>query len=108
MCFITFIYKIGEYLTTYYGKYASDYISDYREGLYKEVKPFLFDGLNAYRKRNNIPEINVEVYVGILSFSTHSFIPTFSSNNKIKCFDFYYEKYDLISKTYINGKLINM
>ena len=108
MCFITFIYKIGKDLTTYYGKYASDSISDDHEGLDKEVKPFLIDGLNAYRKRNNIPEIDVDICVGILSFSTNSFIPTFSSDDEIKCFDFYYEKYNQKSKTYVNAKLIEM
>jgi len=41
--------------------------------------------------------------VGILSFSSSETTPTYSTDNEIKCFDFY-KKYD--EQIYINGKLI--
>jgi hypothetical protein len=99
MTFITFIYKVGKNNKTYYGKYCSDYISDDHEGLDNEVKYALIKGLNDYRKKNN----NQKIKIGILSFSSNNIIPTYSSNNEIKCFDFYHD-YD--NKIYINGKLV--
>ena len=43
------------------------------------------------------------IIIGILSYSSNKIIPTYSTDNEIKCFDFYYN-YD--NKIYINGKLI--
>ena len=103
MTFITFIYKVGKNYKTYYGKYCFDNISDNHEGLDNEVKDILIKGLNEYRKKNNIKELKSEIIIGILSFSSNSIIPTYSTDNEIKCFDFYYN-YD--NKIYINGKLI--
>jgi len=103
MPFISFIYKVGNNNKRYYGKYCADYISDDHEGLDNEVKYILIKGLNTYRKQNNIQKIKSKVIVGILSFSSDTIIPTYSSNNEIKCFDFYCD-YD--NKIYINGKLI--
>jgi len=103
MPFITFIYKVGKNNKTYYGKYCADYVSDDHEGLDNEVKGILINGLNKYRKQNNIQKIKSKINIGILSFSSDNIIPTYSSNNEIKCFDFYYD-YD--NKIYINGKLI--
>ena len=105
MPFITFIYKVGKNYKTYYGKYCFDYISDDHEGLDNEVKYILIKGLNEYRKKNNIQELNKyrKIIIGILSFSSNQIIPTYSTDNEIKCFDFYYN-YD--NKIYINGKLI--
>ena len=105
MPFITFIYKVGKNYKTYYGKYYFDYISDDHEGLDNEVKYILIKGLNEYRKKNNIQELNKyrKIIIGILSFSSNQIIPTYSTDNEIKCFDFYYN-YD--NKIYINGKLI--
>ena len=103
MSFITFIYKVGKNPNKYYGKYCFDYISDDHEGLDSEVKYILVKGLNEYRKKNNIQELKSKIIVGILSFSSNNVIPTHSTDNEIKCFDFYYN-YD--NKTYINGKLI--
>jgi hypothetical protein len=103
MSFITFIYKVGKNSKTYYGKYCLNYISDDHEGLDNEVKDSLIEGLNEYRKQNNIPKIKTKIIIGILSFSSNNIIPTFSSNNEIKCFDFYR---DSDNKIYINGKLI--
>ena len=102
MPFITFIYKVGKNNKTYYGKYCVDYVSDDHEGLDNEVKYKLIEGLNQYRKEN-IKELKSKIMIGILSFSSNNIIPTFSTDNEIKCFDFYCS-YD--NKIYINGKII--
>ena len=102
MPFITFIYKVGKNNKTYYGKYCVDYVSDDHEGLDNEVKGILIKGLNKYREKNN-QKIITKIIIGILSFSSDFLIPTDSSNNEIKCFDFYYD-YD--NKIYINGNQI--
>ena len=103
MIFITFIYKVGNNNKRYYGKYCADYISDDHEGLDSIVKNILIKGLNEYRKKNNIKKLKSKIMIGILSFSSNDIIPTYSTDDEIKCFDFYYENYD---KIYINGKLI--
>lgn len=103
MPFITFIYKVGKNYKTYYGKYCFNYISDDHEGLDNEVKDILIEGLNEYRKKNNIQELKSKIIIDILSFSSNNIIPTYSSDNEIKCFNFYY---DYNNKIYINGKLI--
>ena len=103
MPFITFIYKVGKNYKTYYGKYCLDYVSDDHDGLDNEVKCILTNGLNEYRKKNNIQELKSKIIIGILSFSSNDTIPTYSTDNEIKCFDFYYS-YD--NKIYINGKLV--
>jgi hypothetical protein len=103
MPFITFIYKVGKNPKTYYGKYCFDYISDDHEGLDNEVKYILKQSLNQYRKQNNENKIKSKLMIGILSFSSNENIPTYSTNNEIKCFDFY-KTYDGL--IYINGKLM--
>ena len=103
MSFITFIYKIGKNNKTYYGKYCFDHISNDHQGLDNKVKYILKKGLNKYRKNNNIKQLKSKIIIGILSFSSNDIIPIYSTNNEIKCFDFYYN-YD--NKIYINGKLI--
>lgn len=103
MSFITFIYKVGKNNKTYYGKYCFDYVSDDHDGLDNEVKYILINGLNEYRKKKNIQELKSKIIIGILSFSSNNNIPTYSTDNEIKCFDFYCS-HD--NKIYINGKLI--
>jgi len=103
MPFITFIYKVGKHNKTYYGKYCFDYISDDHEGLDNEVEYILIKGLNEYRKKNNIQILKTKIIIGILSFSSNNTIPTYSTDNEIKCFDFYCNS---DNKIYINGKLI--
>jgi len=103
MPFITFIYKVGKNYKTYYGKYCFDCISDDHDGLDNEVKDILIKGLNDYRNKNNIQKLKTKIIIGILSFSSDNIVPTYSTDNEIKCFDFYYN-YD--NKIYINGKLI--
>ena len=53
--------------------------------------------------KNNIQKLKTKIIIGILSFSLDNNIPTYSSENEIKCFDFYYND---DNKIYINGKLI--
>jgi hypothetical protein len=103
MPFITFIYRVGNNPKTYYGKYFDEYFSDDHEGLDTEVKYSLIRGLNQYRKQNNMPTIKSKITIGVLSFSSNQVIPTFSTKNEIKCFDFY-RYYD--NTIYINGKQI--
>ena len=57
MTFITFIYRIGNNTTTYFGKYVPDYVSDDHEGLDLEVRYVLVDGLNQYREKKGFPKI---------------------------------------------------
>ena len=112
MPFITFIYKIGKNSINskiYYGKYVVDHmgISDDHEGLDNEIYPYLLNGINIYRLQKNLPKLTKKINIGILSFSIDNFIPTFSSNSEIECFNFYYEKYyNKKANTYINGKLL--
>jgi len=108
MPFISFIYRVGKSKKTYYGKYCSDCISDDHEGLDTEVKYSLLKGLKKYNEEKNEekiekPKKNLKVTVGVLSFSSSKHIPTYSSENEMKCFDFYHD-YD--NKIYINGKNI--
>jgi hypothetical protein len=100
MPFITFIYKVG--------KYCSDYISDDHEGLDTEVKYSLVKGLKKYKEQHNQEKNEkskkeMKFIVGVLSFSSDKHIPTYSSENEMKCFDYYHD-YD--DKIYINGKNI--
>jgi len=101
--FVSFIYKVGKNPKTYYGKCCFDYISDDHDGLDNEVKYILKESLNIYRKQNNLPKIKSKIMIGIMSFSSNKYIPTFSTNDEIKCFDFY-KKYD--GNIYVNGKMI--
>ena len=103
MPFIPFIYRVGKNPKTYYGKCCFDYISDDHEGLDNEVRYILKQGINEYRKQNNIQKIKSKIEIGILSLSANAIIPTNSTNDEIKCFDFY-KNYD--GQMYINGKLI--
>ncbi len=103
--FITFIYKIGSNKKTYYGKSYNTYISDDHEGLDGEVRNSLIEGINKFRKQNNKEPLDTKtkINIGILSLSSHEFIPTYSTDEEINCFDFYY---DQDNKIYINGKLM--
>ena len=103
--FITFIYKIGKNQRAYYGKYATDSISDDHEGLDTEIKPLILSGL---RKFKNDPDAKIRIRVGILSYSSDNYIPTYSTDSEIKCFDFYCKKYGYDETSfYINGKLVS-
>jgi len=105
MPFITFIYKIGKYNKTYYGKYVYDYLSDDEVPLDIKMKNVLLSKYNEYRKKNNYADLDKkDLCVGILFHNNNTYV--YSSLNEVKCFDFYYikEKYD--KSTYINGKLL--
>lgn len=105
MPFISFIYRFGRNSKTYYGKYATDYVSDDHEGLDNEVKSGLIHGLNKYRKQKGLsPLKSKSLYVGVTSFSDSKYIPTYSSAQEIKCFDFYMIAHDYKRECYINGQ----
>jgi hypothetical protein len=107
MPFITFIYRIGNNNKVFYGKYICESISDDHDGLDREIEPILIDGINDYRKQKGLSKLNKKVFIGVLSFSMSEYIPTYSSDSEIKCFDFYHETHTLKSdETYVNGKQI--
>ena len=101
MVFITFIYRIGDNDKTYFGKYNPTYLSD------EEVKSWLVDGLNSYRKQEKLPTIIEPIHVGVLSLSEHAYIPTYSSDHEKKCFDFYFEIKKGYYEIHVNGKLVH-
>ncbi len=112
--FITFIFKLpNKPGQLFYGKYYTDYISDDHEGLDKEIKPYLLKGMNGFQTLKCLPEVEVEVekvHIGIISVSDHNCISIHSTDEEIKCFDFYCKKFTInhkISLTmYMFGKLI--
>jgi hypothetical protein len=107
MPFITFIYRIGRNNKVFYGKYVCDYISDDHEGLNNEIKDVVNCGITEYRKQMGLIKINKKISIGILSLFTHDYIPTYSSDAEINCFDFYHKNHTLKNdETYVNGKLI--
>lgn len=107
MPFITFIYRIGNRKTSYYGKYVCDYISDDHEGLDVEIRSTVIGGINEYRNQTGATKPITEIHIGILSFSSNNHIPTFSSDAEIQCFDFYHKYVGDKRKTYINGRIVN-
>ena len=107
MPFITFIYRIGQDKKVFYGKYVCDYISDDHEGLDNEIKNIVICGINEYRKQRWAVKINKKIRIGILSLSTNDYIPSYSTDAEIKCFDFYHKTHVLTKdETYVNGNLI--
>lgn len=107
MPFITFIYRIGNNNKVYYGKYVCDYISDDHDGLDNEIKYILNCGINEYRQQKGFIKINKKISIGILSLCVNDYIPTYSSDAEINCFDFYHKSYTLKNdETYVNGKQI--
>lgn len=105
--FITFIYKVGRNPKTYYGKYCSD-VSDDHNGLDNQVKYDLIDALNAYRKLKNLPKLTSKIHIGILSLSSNEYIPTYSTSNERKIFDFYLESENYKKNVYINGTKLHL
>jgi hypothetical protein len=104
MPFITFIYRIGNNDKTYYGKYCTDYVSVEHEGLDIEVRYRLLQGINRFRQNKCIRKLkSKQMKVGILSYSSDSFVPMYSTDKEIQCFDFYY---DYNNNAYVNGKLV--
>ena len=102
MPFITFFYRLKNDNTKYYGKFVSNYISDDHDGLDREMKSIVVYGINLL----NLMTINVDdVSLGILSFSDHSYIPTYSSDDEIEMFDFYYDDCGTM-KIYVNQQRV--
>jgi hypothetical protein len=108
MTFITFIYRIKNSKKTFYGKFITDYVSDDHEGLDLEVKRYLISGINAYRKQKNQNALTEsQIFIGIMSFSSSSYIPLFSSDEEVKCFDCYVvQNPGIKTDIYINSKLM--
>jgi hypothetical protein len=104
--FITFSYKIGNSRDIFCGKYVFDYISDDHEGLDLEVKNILYNGLNEYRKSREMGPLKKNIQVAVISFSDNNNVPTYSSIEETKCFDFYAVYYDYTATYYVNGKKI--
>jgi hypothetical protein len=104
MPFITFFYKLKNDNTKYYGKFVSNYISDDHGGLDREMKSIVVYGINLLNlsKQTEMTITIDDVSLGILSFSDHSYIPTYSSDDEIVMFDFYYDD----SVGYSTGKNI--
>ena len=107
LIFITFIFKLNN--RTFYGKYYTDYISDDHEGLDKEIKPYLLKGINEFQNLKLSQKVE-NVHIGIISVSDHNYISIHSTDEEIKCFDFYCKNFTInhkISLTmYMFGKLI--
>ncbi len=109
MSFITFIYRINNDPKIYYGKYVSDYISQNHEGFDLIVKNKLIDGLNAYRIKNKLSDVEYNdsnIKVGVMSCTYDNYIPCYSTDSEIECFDFYEIHHYFQKKTYVNGKLV--
>jgi hypothetical protein len=101
MPFITFIYRIEGNPRMYYGKHVTDSISDDHEGLDVDVKYELLRAINIYKTTKNAPNLNeTQLTVGILSLSINKYIPTYSSEAEINCFDYYR---DYHGQLFING-----
>jgi hypothetical protein len=106
MPFITFIYRIENTEKIFYGKYVCDDVSNNHEGIDIEIKPIVINGINEYRNQKGLNKLDKKVFLGILSFSENRHTYIYSSDEEIKCFDFYYINCYDTSKTYINGKFI--
>ena len=108
LTFITFFFKLNN--NTYYGKYYTDNLSPDHEGLDEEIKPYLLQGISEYLKEEQLPYLNEEVRIGILSVATNQSSSIHSSDQEIKCFAFYCQKctinYKISLKMYMFGKLI--
>lgn len=107
MPFITFIYRLPDTDKVFYGKCVIDYISDDHEGLDKEVRGQLLNGLNMLRKQNSLSlldrEFVSEIKVGVISFALDEHIPSYSSDKEISCFDFYCKNENGKHRYYVDG-----
>lgn len=106
MPFITFFYKIENIEKIFYGKYICDDVSNNDEGLDIVIKPTIIKGINEYRYKKGLDNLNEKVCLGILSFSPDNYTCIYSSDEEIDCFDFYHIICYGESKTYINGNLM--
>jgi hypothetical protein len=107
MVFISFIYKIRNNEKTCYGKYVTDSISDDHEGLDKEVEYSLLRGINKYLSNNSMAPLDKnDIKIGIMSYSSDRYVPVYSTEKEIQCFDFYWEDFKSKHKIYVNGSLL--
>ncbi len=72
------------------------------------MKKGVKSGLNAHRVNNGLPKLkSKDICIGILSFSRNEYIPTYSTDEEIQCFDFYCLSYERQTvKYYIDGVLL--
>jgi len=68
----------------------------------------LLQALDEYRKQKNLQKLKTKIKIGVLSLSLNEYIPTYSSDDEIKCFDYYHSYYNNETETYINGKRIEI
>lgn len=104
---ITFIYRIGNNKTAYFGKFISNNITEHHNGLDKEIYPILKHYINIYRKYKKQPEIKHRIHIGILSCGEDPYnIYNFCSLREKNCFDFYLFENGNNHIAYVNGKLV--
>ncbi len=103
---ISFIYRIGNNKTTYFGKYIIDYLSDDHECLDKQLYPILKQYINLYRSKKNQPELKQKIHIGILSVSSDYNSLDYCSINEKNCFDFYLFENDGKYIAYINQQML--
>ena len=103
---ITFIYRLPKNTEVFYGKHVVEHLSDDHDGLDRLVRSPLLKALKTDRLSKNIPAAGKEddVLVGVLSYTND--YDCWSSNQEVKCFDYFYCEYGITSKTFLSGKEI--
>lgn len=103
---VSFIYRIGNNKTTYYGKFITNNLMNYSDSIDTELRTIVKHYLNLYRKTKNQPAIKHKIHIGVLSCSTeHSCLDDCSMKEK-NCFDFYLFEINSNSISYVNGVLV--
>lgn len=98
---VTFIYKIGQDTTKYYGKYIGYVSEEYEEGLDKEIQDKLY---TIFEREYGIKNIE-DILVGILGFSKGT--SDFFSENESNIFDILYCNWPKQQpEIYLKGNLI--
>lgn len=98
---VTFIYKLGQDNTKYYGKYIGYVSSDYEEGLDKEITSILY---HIFEKEYGVKNIE-DIVVGVLGFARDTY--DYFSENEANIFDLLYCDWsNQEPEIYLNGKLL--
>ncbi len=104
---ITFIYRIGNNKTVYYGKFISNNVEKNHSGLDKVIYPILKHYINVYRLQKNQPELKQKIHIGILACGEDEYnIYNYCSLREKNCFDFYLFENRANHIAYVNGKLL--
>lgn len=106
MPFISFIYKIENTEKIFYGKYICDNEEKFGGDMDLGIKSIVINALNEYRSQKGLEKLDKDLCIGILSFSKDKNTYIYSSDEEIKCFDFYCINYYDEKATFLNGKLI--